>query len=155
MHVRPATIEDIPFIDALRRREWEKVGFLPLSRYEQMVERGAGTLLIVEENGEPAGFLCGQHGFPLSSVVQLAIAEDARRITLGSALLDQMDRISRDRGRLGLKCRVAVDLEAHQFWQASGFEPVAVGRGRFLWKPSANRSREVVRYERLHVPRMI
>ena len=156
MAVRPATLDDIPFIDALRAKEWESVGFIPKTRYEMEVEgERSGTILVVSENGEPCGFVYATHSHTMTSVTQLAVAQDARRIERGKALVTAIQDVADRKGHYGLRCRVAADLEANAFWQAIGFDQVGEGMGRFLWKPAGPKSRLVRVYERLTVPRLL
>ena len=155
--VRHADLTDLPYIEDLRQREWEAVGFIPMERYTQELDgrRAGGNLLVVEENGIPAGFAFISRGFPLTSIIQLAIDSQVRRQEKGSALLSEIHRISMARGRYGLRCRAASDLEACRFWEAMGFRLVGQGMGKFLGRPAGRHSRVIAKYERLAVPSLL
>ena len=152
--IRPATLLDLAFIDALRANAWEAVGFIPMSRYEAQVQRGTG-LLVVEANGQLGGFVFYAHGFPLTSIYQIVVVEDARRLHYGHLLVQAVKAESRSRGRLGIRCRVGQDLESNAFWQAIGFNCAGVAKGQYLWKPPRASARTLNRYEQLWTPRLI
>lgn len=115
INVRPAVQKDLSFIEALRRKEWEKVGFVPFHKYESAVDHSIGELLVVEYNGLLAGFLYGAHGRRLSTVFQIAVQDDLRRNEAGTALVDELGQRARAKGRFGLKCRAAVTLTPMPF----------------------------------------
>ena len=48
--VRPATAGDLPFIDALQRKQTKHVGFMPRAQLEGKV--AAGQVLVAEEVGD-------------------------------------------------------------------------------------------------------
>ena len=154
--VRAASLSDLAFIDDLRASEWYQVGFIPRSRYESEIQgHSGGSVLVVEEAGEPCGFLYATHGPMLTNVTQIAVCADIRRVEKGQALIARLHDIADRRGKVGLRCRVACDIEANEFWQALGFKRVGESMGSFLGKPSGPKSRLLAVYERLSVPRLI
>ena len=153
--IQPATVADLAFIDELRAREWYSVGFIPITRYQAEVDgRRHGSLLVIRENDELAGFIYATYGRQLASIAQIAICDDARRIELGRQLVAEIEREAAARGRFGIKCRVALDLAANAFWRALGFRQEATVLGKFLKKDSGPKSRELALYERLWTPRL-
>lgn len=154
-NIRAATLADLRFVDDLRAREWEAVGFIPMSRYEAVVHGEGGRLFVAEQNDELCGFLYATTGFPLVSVTQIAVEEDARRVEIGRALMERLVEEATAVNRLGLRSRVAVDLEAHKFYQALGFEALCRHLGKSWWtRDSGPKSRVVTHYERLWQPRL-
>lgn len=122
MIVRPATSADLRYIDSLRRHEQERVGFLPLSRYERETESQRGTLLVGVEGGDRVGFIFWTPGWPIARIQQLAIQDDARRMERGTALVQAVaDRIPHHNG---LTCRCREDIEGREFWRALGFAEI-------------------------------
>lgn len=128
IRVRRGVPSDLTYVEALRRRESEAIGFLPLSLYEDTLARSARRrwhmLWLAEADGDRVGFLLlttGRLGGALH-VLQLAIQEDARRREYGAALLAEAERTATALQRAGVSARVAADLEATAFWAAMGYE---------------------------------
>lgn len=130
--LRRAGVADLAYIDQLRRRESEAIGFLSRSAYEGVLAgwddregcRRNGRIWLAEVNAEPVGFVYatpGAEGRP-AKVIQVCIQPDARRIEYGSALVAEVERWAEQLQRPGVSCRVATDLEATEFWSALGFE---------------------------------
>ena len=117
--------------------------------------RRNSSLLIIEENGQPSGFVYATHGALLTTVIQIAVAQDARRLDKGRTLVEAVRNISRHKGKLGLRCRVAQDLDANGFWTPIGFQPIGESAGTFLGKPSGPKARPLHVYERLIAPRFL
>lgn len=123
--LRRATLEDLKFIDDLRRRESDAVGFVPLIRYEQEVSGARnGRLWVIEENVDPVGFAFVTFGHGLARIQQIAVREDARRMERATSLVKAAAAEARVRGLRELGCRVADDLESNAFWEALGFSAV-------------------------------
>lgn len=122
--IRLATHEDLLAIDALRRAEQEAVGFLPLSRYEREVESRRRTLWVLSENGDVVAYLLWTRGWPVATVQQLVVRDDARRIQRATALVDRVRAEMLRQHRYGVTCRVRADLAAVLFWRALGFREV-------------------------------
>jgi len=123
MKVRRATLGDLAYIDALRKREGRAIGFIPMQRYEMEI-RGErkGSLLVVEDDGQPTGFIYATHsGRGATHIQQVAIQEDARRMERATALVNGALADGLQRATWLLSCRVADDLEANDFWAALGF----------------------------------
>lgn len=121
--IRPATLADLKYIDALRKKEGDAIGFIPIQRYEMEVNRERlGTLVVAVDNGDLTGFLYATHsGHGSTHIQQVAIQEDARRVTRGRMLVDAAvaDGVNRMSWLTSLRC--ADDLEANTFWQALDF----------------------------------
>tara|TARA_Y100000310_G_scaffold1812_1_gene2277 strand:+ start:2181 stop:2675 length:495 start_codon:yes stop_codon:yes gene_type:complete len=152
--VRPATLNDIPYIDHLRKREGEAIGFIPLERYQMEIDgRRHGSILVYEEDGDLVGFIYATHNRAgVTHVQQVAIQEDARRMERASALVGTVQR-NQD-WLVSLRC--AADLEATEFWEQLGFaleshvEPKSVyGRGKDKATLPTRRKRDILRFQKV------
>ena len=119
--VRRATLGDIKYIDSLRKKEGEAIGFIPLQRYEMEINGDRhGSILVYEENLDLVGFVYATHNRAgVTHIQQVAIQEDARRMERASALVLA---VRKERDWL-LSCRCAADLDSTHFWEALGFQP--------------------------------
>jgi N-acetylglutamate synthase-like GNAT family acetyltransferase len=150
--IRRATLEDVPYIESLRRKEGQAVGFLPIERYYMEIDgRRKGTILVAEENGDLVGFIYGTHNKVnhVCHLQQLAIQEDARRVERGVLLTQAAQR----EGEWLVTARVAADLDAVNFWNAIGFEvfdevaPKSVyGKGK---EKRAYSNRRILRFQKV------
>jgi GNAT superfamily N-acetyltransferase len=130
--VRLATLADLTYIDQLRRRESESIGFISRSGYEGVLSgyderegcRRNGRIWLATVNADPVGFAYATPGGTGRSVkvVQVCIQRDARRIEYGSALVAEVEAWAEQLQRPAVSCRVATDLDATAFWDALGFE---------------------------------
>jgi hypothetical protein len=119
--VRLATIEDLPFVMALQRKNRESLGGLPSPAIEERIVRG--TLLLGELNAESAGYLMFDYRNDILRIPQACIQYDARRRHYGESLVGQMMNLYPNASEIRL--RVASDLDANVFWKSLGF--VCVG----------------------------
>lgn len=154
MEVRRATLADIPYIEHLRRKESEAVGFIPVQRYEMEIDgRRHGSILLAIENGDPVGFLYATHNCTgVTHIQQVAVQEDARRADRATALVNAAQK---ERDWL-ISLRVAADLEAVGFWAALGFEldtrvapKSAYGRGKDKATSPTRRRRQILRFQKV------
>lgn len=128
--VRSATLADVPYVDALRRRESECIGFLSRGVYESAIrgyDRWAnrnGRVWIAEVNGDPVGFVYATPGREgrVARIIQVCVQEDARRIEYGRAMVNEVEGWATAMQRPGVGCHVATDIEAGRFWDALGYE---------------------------------
>ena len=131
-----ATPADLVYIDHLRKREGDAVGFIPMARYEMEVDgRRKGSLYVAWDNGDPTGFIYATHsGRGASHIIQVAIQDDARRMERATLLTDAITNDGLERGSWLVSLRCADDLEANDFWGALDFSLEAEG----LWPKSPN-----------------
>lgn len=149
MNIRRATEADLKFIDDLRRKESEAVGFIPLERYRmEMDGRRNGRLWVAEENADLVGFAYCTYG-DVGHIQQIAIRSDARLEERASALVIAHDMESVRRGLSESGCRVADDLEATRFWEALGFRGVRSVDGGLA------RARRITYYRKALTPRLL
>jgi ribosomal protein S18 acetylase RimI-like enzyme len=118
--IRPATLADIPYIDHLRKKNSNAVGFIPIQRYEMEINRERhGSILVCAVNNDLVGFLYATHNDRGETrIQQIAIQEDARRLERGRSMVEA---VTRPLDHL-LSCRCAADLESVSFWEAIGFQ---------------------------------
>src|SRR3990167_3943595 len=88
--IRRACLDDLKYLDSLRKKESESLGFIPMQRYEMEVNgERHGSLYLAWDNGDPTGFIYATHsGRGTSHIIQVAIQEDARRKERATALVD-------------------------------------------------------------------
>ena len=128
--VRVASMEDLPFIDALQRPVTKAVGYFPRGQFEGYLRENA--VLIAEGDTGPLGYIIHKDRYlkrdELGVVYQLNVTPEARRHLVGAALL----RAAFARSAYGCRlycCWCAQDLPANRFWEAMGFVPLAFRAG--------------------------
>jgi hypothetical protein len=152
--VRVGTMNDIPFMDALQKRNSKALGYFPTKQFEEYVEMGA--VLIAEEvtgdsllvTGEasgattnnqqqvasntPLGYIIYRDRYlkrdELGVIFQLCVVQGEQRKLVGATLV----REALERSAYG--CRLyclwcARDLDANYFWESLGFVPIAFRAG--------------------------
>src|SRR5687767_11673040 len=152
IHIRPATIEDIPFIDSLQKVHRKQVGFMPKGQLEGKI--ADGHVLVAEDrrsefgvrcsgkddpnaerrnpSAEPAGYIISVDRYHkhdnVGIIYQLNVAPARQRGFIGMALLKAVF----DRAAYGCRlfcCWCAQDIQANRFWEAMGFVPLAFRTG--------------------------
>lgn len=133
MHVtriRPATADEA----ALVLDVWRRAGSDPsptdsVEHVGAVIARGDGSLLLAERDGEVVGTLIvGWDGWR-GTFYRLAVVPAHRRAGIGRALVDEGERLLRERGarRVG-----AIVLSGHPdaigFWESAGYELHAEAR---------------------------
>lgn len=154
MVIKKATLADLKYIESLRRRESEAVGFIPIQRYEMEIKgERHGDIYVCSENTDLVGFVYATHNLAgITHIQQIAIQDDARRLDRGKALVEA---VTRGTDWL-LSCRCAADLDSVNFWQAIGFEltdlvnPKSVyGRGKEKSTLPTRRKRQILRFQKI------
>jgi len=152
--IQPANLADIVYIDHLRKREGEAIGFIPKQRYEMEIDgRRGGSILIAWENNDPVGFIYATHNRAgVTHIQQVAIQEDARRMERATALVNGV--IKQRDYLVSLRC--AADLDATKFWEALGFQlqdhvsPKSVyGTGKDKATITARPKRDILRFQKV------
>ena len=136
--IRPATLEDLHYVEHLSQRESFAIGFVPKPAYEAAItgqkqgKRWSLTcndrLWVVIENNDPVGFLLASFG-DRGRVTQIAIQEDARLLERGRLLLDAFEDEAEQRGCLLTHAGCAADLPSNAFWEAMGYRLVGTRKG--------------------------
>lgn len=157
--VREAVEGDWGYIETLRRRESDALGFVPKDRYLSVIEKRPSygrdrwryeNVWTTEDNGDTTGFCYAS--FPVRTGVaklwQVCVQEDARRWHRALLLVETVERQARERGLHTVEARVAADLEANLFWMAAGYEPVAEERSTYLARSASKCGRMIVLYRK-------
>ncbi len=153
--IRPGTMDDVPFLDALQKKTTKQVGWMPTKQFEGKV--AAGHVLIAEKNspqrhgehgdqlddsgrspcapclrGEQLGYLIGNDQYfkrdDVGIIYQINVVPEMRRSLVAASLL----KAQFERSAYGCKlycCWCAQDIEANRFWEAMGFVPLAFRAG--------------------------
>jgi N-acetylglutamate synthase-like GNAT family acetyltransferase len=129
--VRPATIDDLPFIDGLQKQHTQMVGWMPTKQLEGKVK--AGHVIIAEDKAEQAvGYCIGSDQYfkrdDVGIIYQLNVLPTKQRGLIGATLIKAMF----DRAAYGCRlfcCWCAQDIEANRFWESLGFIPLAFRAG--------------------------
>ena len=123
LEVSPATLEDVDYLCHLQRIEAnreDELGFLPKSVYEREIQ-SRGTILLARENGDEVGFIYATHNrHGITTVQQVGVQEDARRLEIGTQLVEAS--IRENDFLVKLRCRKG--LPSVSFWESQGFDIV-------------------------------
>src|SRR4051794_26351516 len=143
LSVRPATMEDLPFLDSLQKMHSKALGFFPRAQMEGYIRNQ--WVLIAEQNGTPVGYVASRDRYlkrdELGVVYQLCVSPNVQRKLVGAALVQAVF----ERSAYGTKlycCWCAQDIEANHFWESMGFVPLAFRTG------SARKSRVHIFWQR-------
>lgn len=130
--LRNGTPADWLYIDSLRKREGNALGFIPKDTYLSVLEgsRKANRdrwlyqrVLVTVDNNDLTGFAYASFASTYASIIQIVVQEDARRWQRALLMADEVEAEAKRRGNWGIKCRVAYDLESNFFWRAIGYVP--------------------------------
>ncbi len=134
--IQKATLADLKYLDDLRKKNGDAVGFIPLQRYEMEVNGDRkGSIYLSFDNNDPTGFIYATHsGRGSTHIIQVAIQEDARLMERATLLVDAVVADGQKRNSWLTTLRCADDLEAGKFWKALGFSLEREG----VWPKSPN-----------------
>lgn len=107
------------FIDYLQGKDRNALGFLPMIALQQAVSLGRVFLCI--ENDEPAGYVIHGPAKTHGKIYQVCVAQDARRIEHGTALVEAVRSVMIAGKAEDLTLHCAEDLAANRFWKELGF----------------------------------
>lgn len=132
----------------LQKKFSNQLGFLPGKAIDfYLDEQLVGIAL---ENAEPCGYVLGRPSMKyqplIRPITQAAVFMDAQRRHHGLALVAAVCRRAVDARQLVVQARVAIDIEAVEFWTAAGFEDVHVE------DPGNARARKIVTFRRCVTP---
>lgn len=117
--VRPATSDDLLFIDHLQKKNAEELSFFPKQVFEREIENF--RILLARVNGEPAGYIYHGSIGPIVKIHQACIEYDLRGQLYGSALVRQLIELVDAAHGSSITLRCGSDIAANGFWQAMGF----------------------------------
>lgn len=124
---RVATLNDLPFVMHLQRKFSNQVGFLPKVAIETYIQ--LGCVMIATENEDNAGYILGRPSLrwnrQISPITQACVAMDARRRSLGLAMLLQRETVCLLRKQTAIQAMCREGLEANEFWRAAGFTEIS------------------------------
>jgi hypothetical protein len=157
IHIRTATLADLPFIDGLQKRNYRSLGYFPTKQFEEYITAGAVLvaeqvasckLLVASEEtagaqlatsnqqlATPLGYIISRDRYlkrdELGVIFQLCVVPGEQRKLVGASLLKAVFERSAYGCRLYC-CWCAQDLAANWFWESMGFIPLAfrAGSGR-------------------------
>lgn len=144
------TLRDLPYVEALRLRESDALGWLPLQEYAAVLagQIRSRRIVLTRDDGEPTGYCLASAAPPTARIVQIVVQEDARRWHRALRLLAAVEAWARARGCLRVWARVAADLEANAFWRAAGYTPIATVRSTHHNRGPSRAQRLLLLYER-------
>ena len=131
--LRPGKIDDWDYIDSLRKRESNALGFIPRNSYTSVLSKTADgvrkrfeyvRINVVEDNGDLTGFCYATFHEIVARIQQIVVQEDARRWYRASMLETAVRDEAIKSNCVGISCRVAFDLESNFFWRAIGYQPI-------------------------------
>jgi hypothetical protein len=155
INIRPGTMDDLPFIDALQKKHTKQVGFMPTKQFEGKVKAGhvliaeevaSGQLPVASDSGgsgtvlatnnsqlaTPVGYCIGNDQYfkrdDVGIIYQMNVVPGKQRGFVGATLL----KAQFDRSAYGCRlycCWCAQDIEANRFWESMGFVPLAFRTG--------------------------
>jgi len=133
VRIRPATVDDIAFMDSLQKGTTKQVGYFPTGQFKGYIEQGA--VLIAHEPGRPderLGYVISKDRYlkrdELGVIYQLNVAPGMQRKLVGATLIRSVFERSAYGCRLYC-CWCAQDIAANHFWESLGFVPVAFRAG--------------------------
>ena len=128
--VRLATVDDLPFIDALQKKQSKQVGFLHAATLRGKLD--LGHVLVSDVGGRFAGYLIGCDRYfkrdDVGVVYQINVVAELRRSFVAAELLAAQFERSAYGCRLYC-CWCAQDIAANRFWEEMGFVPLAFRTG--------------------------
>ena len=128
--VRLATMDDLPFMDALQKANGKALGYFPTKQFEGYIEMGG--VLLAEADGAPVGYCISRDRYlkrdELGVIYQLCVASGDQRKLIGASLVREVFNRSAYGCRLYC-CWCAQDLDANYFWESLGFVPIAFRGG--------------------------
>jgi hypothetical protein len=131
--LRDARSSDWLYIDSLRKKEGNALGFIPKDYYLAIMNEPTRRqdrnvhktcrLLVTLDNNDLTGFCYCSFATRYANIFQIVVQEDARRWYRAMLMVNEVETEARQRGNFGIKCRVAYDLESNFFWRAIGYIP--------------------------------
>ena len=131
--IRPAEFEDFKYIDSLRKKEGNALGFIPKDAYLSLLTQAPvdgrrrweyQKLYVTVDNNDLTGYVYASFFGKYAHIIQIVVQEDARRWERATLLEDQINKDAHHYNKDGIECRVAFDLESNFYWRAMGYEPM-------------------------------
>jgi hypothetical protein len=158
--VRPATLEDLMYIEHLSKKESKALGFIPKARYEAAITGVRAkeeecpscndAIFVCLENGQHVGYVMGSiwRIGKTAKIHQIVIQEDARLIERGKILLLSFINKRIQQGVYDFSCGCADDLDSNYFWSSVGWQVVGRRKGIYYGtsKQTSGRDINIYRY---------
>lgn len=152
-----ATMNDIPYVLDLSKKESKSIGFIPKMAYEAAItgiktgKRWSNVcndkLFIIKENDDLVGFCLasfGRHNAKnkVGKIAQICLQIDARLFDRGRSLLACVIDYGKNVFTFSWQCGCADDLPSNLFWQAMGWNKISSRQGishKNTWKQTSKR----------------
>ncbi len=153
--IRPAKLNDFAYIDSLRKREGNALGFIPKDCYLSIMSHlpvdgryrhRYSDLMVTVDNDDLTGFCYSTYSDAIARIVQIVVQEDARRWHRALLLENYVRRKALEVGKSSINCRVAYDLESNDFWKALGYIPTKIVTSTWLNQKESKVKRPLVVY---------
>lgn len=163
--VRCATIEDVPYVLDLSKKESSSLGFIPKPAYTSAItgiktgkrwsEVCNDKMWICSNNGDLVGFVLASFGNFRSKdrrgkIAQICIQSDARKFERGRNLLAHVIAYGAKIGCNDFGCGCAADLESNIFWKAMNWNSTGSRMGishKNTWKQTSMRVVNLYQYD--------
>lgn len=149
--------EDWLYIDSLRKKEGNALGFIPKDVYISVLERRRvhnrdrwkyQEVLVTEDNGQLTGFCMTSYFSDMANIFQVVVQQDARRWHRALLMVDHVEDRAHQLNKSGVTCRVAMDLESNMFWRGVGYNPVGETISTWLNQKESASKRPLFVYEK-------
>jgi hypothetical protein len=155
--IREAIPSDFLYIDNLRKKEGNALGFLPKNAYMSVLEKKRianrdrwkyQKIWVTTDNDDLTGFCYASFNDDPVTIIQIVVQEDARRwhraIMLESVVVEE----AKKRFLTSIKCRVAYDLESNFYWKAIGYNPITTTTSTWLNQKESKSKRPIIVYHK-------
>src|SRR3954451_1949077 len=153
--IRPATMEDLPFLDSLQKLHTKQVGWMPTKQLEGKIKLGH-VIVAEDEQRTPVGYCIGNDQYfkrdDVGIIYQMNVTPGRQRGLIGATLVKAMF----ERAAYGCRlfcCWCAQDIAANRFWEAMGFVPLGFragsrdkGRVHIFWQRRVRAGDETTPY---------
>jgi GNAT superfamily N-acetyltransferase len=115
--------EVAPYLDrvvAIGDENSEELGFLPYPAYQELAAKSQ-IWVAVDEKDELLGYLAFGGSNSALKISQLYVHPAARRLRVGSALIERLKTVAHETYMQVISARVATELPANRFWERQGF----------------------------------
>ncbi|GBD11429.1 Ribosomal-protein-alanine acetyltransferase [bacterium HR23] len=124
---RCARVEDLPRLVALEREGFPPEETFSEGQIRYLLTRAQGRVIVAEENGDILGFvvLLWRYRSKIGRIYDIVVSPKARGRGLGTALVQEAERIARKRGLTAIALEVrATNREARCLYEHCGYVPV-------------------------------
>jgi len=127
MNIREAREEDIGYLNAIKNKKMDE---LFLKRIQEAKE-GKSVYLIMEDDNEAVGHVfLKYYGTPNLSdypnMEDLAVRADKRRLGIGTMLISECERLSKEKGfsKIGLSVNPTLNPHAKEMYEKLGYKHI-------------------------------